>query len=74
MAGYFEAETFTRPETGVVERFIKVGTLREELEKLPGPPIDCATIDFIEHLLVIDRSKRPTARDALGHYWLADTC
>lgn len=72
LAEYFAGETFTHPETGVVQKYIKVGTIREELEKLPGPPVDSTCIDFIEHLLVIDHSKRPTASEALGHFWLAD--
>lgn len=51
-------------------RFITVGTVRQELEKIEGVPQDL--IEFIEYLLVIDHTKRPTAREALGHPYLAD--
>ncbi|KAI9843075.1 MAG: hypothetical protein M1837_006620 [Sclerophora amabilis] len=71
LAKFLETETFVHPETGKVEKFIKLGTLREELEAVEGP-IDKSCIDFIESLLVVDHSKRPTAREALKHPWLQD--
>lgn len=69
LAEYLAKETFVRPETGVEEKFIKVGTIREELEKVEGP-IEAGCIDFIESLLVVDPLRRPSAREALKHRWL----
>lgn len=53
-----------------LKKFITVGTVRQELERIGGVPQDL--IEFIEYLLVIDHTKRPTARDALRHPYLAD--
>ena len=64
-----EKEQYEGPETGEMKQFIAVGTVRQELEKIEGLPQDL--IEFIEYLLVIDHTKRPTARDALGHPYLA---
>lgn len=65
VADYLAKETSVHPETGVTESFIKVGTLRQDLEKIPGMKIDRDCLDFIESLLILDHTKRPTARDAL---------
>ena len=51
-------------------RLIKGGTLREELQRLPKPSVSLELLDFIESLLVIDHSKRPTASEALQHPYL----
>lgn len=69
LAAFLEKETFVNPETGIEEKFIKLGTLRHELEEVQGP-IDKGCIDFIESLLVIDHTKRPSAQEALQHPWL----
>ncbi|KLJ05802.1 hypothetical protein EMPG_09321 [Blastomyces silverae] len=55
------------PETGEPKAYINVGSLREELLKLPREICSEICIDFIEHLLVIDPEKRPTAEMALKH-------
>ena len=60
------------PQTGLDERFIKVGTIRQELEKVEGP-IERGCIDFIESLLVVDPVKRPSAKEALQHPWLKNS-
>lgn len=52
-----------------MKRFITVGTVRQELEEIEGVP--GGLIGFIEYLLVIDHTERPTARDALAHPYLA---
>ncbi|TLS21390.1 uncharacterized protein PpBr36_10248 [Pyricularia pennisetigena] len=52
-------------------KLINVGPLRRELERVQDPPIDPDLIDFIESLLVLDETKRPTAEDALRHPFLA---
>jgi serine/threonine protein kinase len=44
--------------------------LHQELEKLPGPKVSSELLDFIESLLVIDHTKRPTALEALRHSYL----
>lgn len=69
LAEYFEKGTFVHPQTGVEEKFIKVGSIRQELEKVAGP-IEGECIDFIESLLVVDPMRRPSARKALQHPWL----
>ncbi|KAF2006447.1 kinase-like protein [Amniculicola lignicola CBS 123094] len=51
-------------------RLIKGGTLREELQRLPEPSVSPKLLDFIESLLVVDHSKRPTASEALQHPYL----
>lgn len=48
-----------------MKQFIAVGTVRQELEKIEGVPQ--VLIEFTEYLLVVDHTKRPTARDVLGH-------
>lgn len=52
------------PEVG---KLIKVGTWREELERIVDPGVSRELLDFIEYLLVADMERRPTAADALGH-------
>ncbi|TVY43025.1 hypothetical protein LSUB1_G003650, partial [Lachnellula subtilissima] len=47
LAEFLERETFAHPETGVEQPFIRVGTIRQELEKVEGP-IDRDCIRFIE--------------------------
>jgi serine/threonine protein kinase len=71
-AAYLEQGTFVHPDTGKEERFVQLGTIRQELEAVPGPKIEKGCIDFIESLLVVDHTKRPTAREALKHPWLQD--
>ncbi|KFZ03182.1 hypothetical protein V502_11164 [Pseudogymnoascus sp. VKM F-4520 (FW-2644)] len=70
LARALEKEEYEDPETGEMKRFITVGTVRQELEKIEGVPRDL--IEFIEYLLVIDHTKRPTAREVLRHPYLAD--
>lgn len=51
-------------------KLIKGGTLREELQRLSDPPASPQLLEFIESLLVVDHSKRPTASEALQHPYL----
>lgn len=67
---HLETTTFMHPDTNLETQFIKVGTLRQELERLPGPRVSSELIDFIEYLLVVDHTKRPTASEALQHRYL----
>ena len=69
LAEFLEKETFIHPETGKEEKFVKLRTIRQELEAVDGP-IDSGCIDFIESLLVVDPTKRPSASEALKHPWL----
>ncbi|KAI9678773.1 MAG: hypothetical protein M1817_005830 [Caeruleum heppii] len=73
IAAYLEKGTVVHPTTNIEQPFVTLGTIREELEKVPGKKIDRGCIDFIESLLVVDHTKRPTAREALKHPWLQDT-
>ncbi|KAJ9226789.1 hypothetical protein DTO027B5_1875 [Paecilomyces variotii] len=70
IAEYLESTTFSHPDTGAETPFIKVGSLRQELERLPGPVVSPELLDFIEYLLVVDHTKRPTASEALQHPYL----
>ncbi|KAI1948000.1 hypothetical protein LOZ12_002099 [Ophidiomyces ophidiicola] len=67
LAEALEGGGYLHPETGEAKPYISVGTLREELLKLPREICSEACIDFIEHLLVIDPAQRPTAEMALKH-------
>lgn len=70
VAQYLESITFEHPDTKLETQFIKVGTLRQELEKLPGPKVSPELLDFIQYLLVVDHTERPTALEALEHPYL----
>ncbi len=70
VAETLESTTFTHPDTNLETSFIKVGTLRQELERLPGPKVSSELINFIEYLLVLDHTRRPTALEALQHPYL----
>ncbi|KAI9726542.1 MAG: hypothetical protein M1834_008984 [Cirrosporium novae-zelandiae] len=65
-----ESTTFVHPDTNLERPFIQVGTVHQELEKLPGPKISPELLDFIDYLLVVDHTKRPTALEALQHPYL----
>jgi serine/threonine protein kinase len=67
-----ERGTLIHPETGLDEQFIKLGTIRQELKNVPGSKTETGCIDFIESLLVLDHTKRPSAKEALQHPWLQD--
>ncbi|ELQ32385.1 hypothetical protein M0657_009907 [Pyricularia oryzae] len=51
-------------------KLINADSLRQELERIESPPIAPELIDFIESLLVLDETKRPTAEEALRHPFL----
>lgn len=70
IAKHLASTTFTHPDTKLETQFINVGTLRQELQRLPGPKVAPELLDFIEHLLVVDHTKRPTALEALQHPYL----
>ena len=52
---------------------MNVSPLRSELEALPGPKVDPGLLDFIDSLLIVDHTKRPTAAEALKHPYLHST-
>ncbi len=62
--------TYIAPDSGGPVPFINVGTLRQELEALSGPKVDPGLLDFIDSLLIMDHTKRPTAAEALTHPYL----
>lgn len=70
VAEHLESTTFVHPDTKLETQFLKVGTLVQELEKLPGPRMSPDLVDFIQYLLVVDHTKRPTAEEALRHPYL----
>ena len=70
VAEHLESTTFVHPDTNLETHFLTVGSLRDELKKLPGPEVPSELIDFIQYLLVLDHTKRPTAEAALRHPYL----
>jgi hypothetical protein len=70
VAKHLESTTFMHPGTKLETRFIKTGTLRQELESLPGSRVSPKLLDFIDYLLVVDHTKIPTALEALQHPYL----
>ena len=70
LAEYLETSTFKYEEGDLERQFITVGTLRQELEKISNPKVSPELLDFIEFLLVVDHTRRPTAEDALQHPYL----
>jgi hypothetical protein len=70
MAGNLLTTTYEHSDTKLETQLITVGTLRQELEKLPGPKVSPELVEFIEFLLVVDHAKRPTASEALQHPYL----
>ncbi|KAK2735225.1 hypothetical protein FQN55_002225 [Onygenales sp. PD_40] len=67
LAKALELGGYLDPKTGEPKEYLNLGSLREELSKLPREICSETCIDFIEHLLVIDPEKRPTAEMALKH-------
>jgi len=51
-------------------KLIQGGNLRDELQRLSGPLVSPQLLDFIETLLIVDHSKRPTTSRALQHLYL----
>lgn len=67
MAEYLETSTFRNQDDSSERRFINVGTLSQELEKISAPKVSRELLDSTEFLLVVDHTKRPTAVEALEH-------
>lgn len=67
LAHSLEKSEYEHPKTGLMEKYIKVKSLREELEQLPRELCSEECIDFIESLLILDHTKRPKASEALRH-------
>lgn len=70
LAEYLETGSFRHQDDPSERQFITVGTLRQELEKISAPKVSQELLDFIEFLLVLDHTKRPTAVEALQHPYL----
>ena len=73
MAGELSMGTYIHPEIDGPVPYIDVSTLRQELESLSGPKVDPGLLDFIDSLLIVDHTKRPTAAEALKHPYLHST-
>ncbi|KAK2797320.1 hypothetical protein FQN51_008586, partial [Onygenales sp. PD_10] len=67
LAKALEISGYLDLKTGEPKEYINLGSLREELSKLPREICSETCIDFIEHLLVLDPEKRPAAEMALEH-------
>ena len=72
LAEYLETSTFRHQDNSFERQFITVSTLRQELEKLSAPEVSSELLDFIEYLLVLDYTKRPTAEEPLRHPYLCN--
>jgi serine/threonine protein kinase len=48
LAEVIATTTFSHPTTGVATQYIKSGTLRQELERLPGPKVSLDLLEFID--------------------------
>lgn len=70
VAAFLASETFIHPATSQPTKYISVDTLRKELERFPRDLFPLDLIEFLEFLLVIDHTQRPTAREALKHHFL----
>lgn len=70
LAQYLETSSFKHEDGSFERQFITVGTLRQELEKISAPKVSPELLDFIDFLLVLDHTKRPTAVEALQHPYL----
>ena len=70
LAEYLETSTFKHQDDSSERQFITVGTLRQELENISAPKVSPELLDFIEFLIVLDHTKRPTAEEALQHPYL----
>ncbi|KAL9123604.1 MAG: hypothetical protein Q9217_006979 [Psora testacea] len=73
MAGELSMGTYIHPEIDGPVPYIDVSTLRQELESLSSPKVDPRLLDFIDSLLIVDHTKRPTAAEALKHPYLGYT-
>ena len=67
LAHDLEESEYQHPRTGQLTPYITLKSLRQELERLPRGVCSQECIDFLEHLLVIDPTRRPTAEEALQH-------
>jgi len=72
-ADHLSTGTHIDPEIDGPVPYMDVGSLRQELESLPGPKVDAGLLDFIDFLLIVDYAKRPTAAEALEHPYLRST-
>lgn len=70
LAEYLETSTFRHQDDASERQLITIGTLRQELENISAPKVSPELLDFIEFLLVLDHTKRPTAEEALQHPYL----
>lgn len=66
-ADFLESETFQLSESSEPTPFITVGSIIQELERIPNGRVSKECMDFFESLLVVDHTKRPSAREALNH-------
>ena len=73
MAAEFATGTYIDPVIDGPVHIMDVGTLRRELELLSGPKVDPGLLDFIDSLLIVDHTERPTAAEALKHPYLNST-
>ena len=65
-----EIMSISDPDTDGKTLLVPKETLRQILEALPDTKPSAELLDFIDSLLVIDYTKRPTAEEALSHPYL----
>lgn len=71
-ADVLESNIFQTPEMPKSRKFITARTVRQELESVPSKCISQECMDFIQSLLVIDHTRRPSARESLSHPFIAE--
>lgn len=69
LAEYFANDSFVHPETGTEQKFMSVGTIRQQLKKVEDP-VDLQCIEVNESVLIANREQRPNAGEAFQHPWL----
>lgn len=62
--------TFEHQDDNSEMQYIGISILRQELEKISDLKRAPELLDFIEYLLVLDHTKRPTALETLQHPYL----
>jgi len=61
MAEHLETNRFTHQDSPAERQFVTVGILHKELERNTPPKVSLGLLTFINDLLVVNHTKRPTA-------------
>lgn len=67
LSRFIEESSITLETTNETRLLILEKTLRKELECLSSDICSKECIEFIQHLMIVDHTKRPSAAEALEH-------